>query len=159
MLKRFEPQAYALFRIVAGFLFAMHGSQKLFGWPASQQGGGSLPPLMIAAGVIELVAGLMILFGFFARIGGFLASGQMAVAFFMAHFPNGWNPVVNQGELAVIYAFAFLFIAARGSAVWSLDALRDGSPERVSSDRAVVLTDDRLQPAPARELRTASRAR
>lgn len=127
MLNRFEPQAYALLRIVAGFMFAMHGSQKLLGWPASPQGGGgggSLPPLIMAAGVIELVAGLLIMIGLFTSIAAFIASGQMAVAFFMSHFPNGWNPLVNQGELAALYSFLFLYIATRGSGIWSLDALR-----------------------------------
>ena len=126
MFKRFESHAYALLRIVAGFMFAMHGSQKLLGWPANPQGGGggSLPPLMLVAGVIELVGGLLILVGLFAGIAAFISSGQMAAAFFMAHFPNGWNPLLNQGELAALYAFVFLFIATRGSGIWSIDALR-----------------------------------
>lgn len=129
MLKRFEPQAYALLRIVAGFMFAMHGSQKLLGWPAAAQGGGggSLPPMMMLAGVIELVGGLLILAGLFASVAAFVASGQMAAAFFIAHFPNGWNPLLNQGELAALYAFLFLYIATRGSGIWSVDALRGKS--------------------------------
>ena len=140
MLKRFEPQAHALLRIVAGFLFAMHGSQKLFGWPANAAagGGGSLPPLILTAGVIELAAGIMILVGLFAGVAAFLSSGLMAVAFFMAHFPSGWNPVVNQGELAAVYSFLFLYIAAHGSGIWSIDAARARStqPELVELRRA-----------------------
>lgn len=125
MLKRFEPHAYALFRIIAGFLFTMHGSQKVLGWPANaQSGGGSLPPMILTAGLIELVAGLLILFGLFAGMAAFLSSGLMAAAFFMAHFPSGWNPLVNHGELAALYSFVFLFIATRGSGIWSIDALR-----------------------------------
>lgn len=127
MLKRFEPQAYALLRIIAGFMFMMHGSQKLLGWPANPQGGGggSLPPMMMAAGVIECIAGLLILSGFFAGFAAFIASGEMAVAYFMAHAAaNGWNPLVNHGEPAALYAFVFLYIAMRGSGIWSIDALR-----------------------------------
>ena len=126
MLKRYEPQTYALLRIVAGLLFAMHGSQKLLGWPPSEGGGGggSLPPLMLAAGVIELVGGLLIAIGLFTSIVAFIASGEMAVAYFMAHFPSDWNPLVNKGELAALYAFVFLHFAARGSGIWSVDAAR-----------------------------------
>lgn len=127
MLKRFEPQAYALLRIVAGFMFAMHGSQKLLGWPANPAaggGGGGLPTIMLVAGVIELVGGILILAGLFTTVAAFISSGQMAGAFFMAHFPNGWNPLLNQGELAALYAFVFLFIATRGGGIWSIDALR-----------------------------------
>jgi putative oxidoreductase len=126
MLKRFESQAYALLRIVAGFMFAMHGSQKLLGWPANPQGsgGGGLPPLMLAAGVIELFGGLLILVGLFASYAAFIASGEMAVAFFMVHFPKGWNPLLNDGELPALYAFVFLYIATRGSGIWSIDAMR-----------------------------------
>lgn len=126
MLKRFEPQLYALLRIVAGFLFMMHGSQKLLGWPPSDMGGGGgkLPPMMMVAGIIELVGGLMVLLGLFAGVAAFLASGEMAAAYFMAHAPQSWIPLVNKGELAALYAFLFLYIAGRGSGIWSVDALR-----------------------------------
>ena len=123
MLKRFEPHAYALVRIVAGFMFAMHGSQKLLGWPASAGSGGDLALLVTVAGAIELVAGLLILFGLFAGFAAFISSGQMAVAFFMVKFPHGWNPLVNQGELAALYSFLFLYIATHRSGIWSIDAL------------------------------------
>ena len=135
MLKRFEPQAYALLRIVAGFMFAMHGSQKLLGWPANPAGGGggSLPTIMLVAGVIELVGGILILLGLFTTIAAFISSGQMAAAFFMAHFPNNWNPLLNQGEVAALYAFLFLFIAARGGGIWSIDALRGRGAARATA--------------------------
>ena len=105
-------------------MFAMHGTQKLFGWP----GGGdtvelaSLPGL---AGIIELVGGLMIAFGLLTSWAALICSGEMAVAFFMAHVPQHWNPLVNQGELAVLYCFLFLYMAARGSGIWSVDAARN----------------------------------
>ncbi|MCB2379387.1 DoxX family protein [Hymenobacter sp. BT635] len=119
----YASYAFALLRIVAGVLFAMHGSQKLLGFP----GDGSTVPvasLMGVAGIIELVGGLLIAVGLFTRVAAFLASGQMAVAFFMAHFPKGPLPIENQGEPAVLFCFIFLFIAAHGPGIWSLDGLR-----------------------------------
>ena len=123
-LGRFSPYCYALLRIVAGLMFAMHGSQKLFGWPI--HGPGALPPLMKAAGVIELVAGLMIALGFLASYAAFIASGEMAFAYFMQHAPHGPWPLFtggNNGEPAVLYCFIFLYIASYGSGVWSIDSL------------------------------------
>lgn len=119
-LARFAPHIYALLRIVVGLLFAMHGSQKLLEFPGDQ------PPVEIAslmglAGIIELVGGLMIAFGFLTRIAAFIASGMMAVAYFMAHAPQGPHPILNQGELAVVYCFVFLYIAAQGPGPWSVD--------------------------------------
>ena len=119
-LRRFEPQAYALLRIVAGLLFLFHGLQK-FGYV-----GGTAVPLasqMGVAAVIELVGGLLIMIGLLTTPAAFIASGEMAVAYFMAHQPRGTWPIQNQGELAALYAFAFLFIAARGSGIWSVDSL------------------------------------
>jgi putative oxidoreductase len=126
MLKKFEPQTYALLRIVAGVMFAMHGSMKLLGWPAMPNGGGGggLPPMMMVAGVIELVGGVMIAIGLLTSIAAFIASGEMAGAFFIGHAPHGLNPLTNQGELAVLYCFLFLFMAARGSGIWSVDSMR-----------------------------------
>jgi putative oxidoreductase len=119
MFPRFSPTAYALLRIVAGLMFALHGSAKLLGFPESM--GHQLPPLMMAAGVIELVGGLMIAFGVFASCAAFVASGEMAVAYFMGHMAKGgfW-PTVNKGELAVLYCFVFLYIAATGPGIWSV---------------------------------------
>jgi putative oxidoreductase len=122
-LGTYAPYLYALLRIVAGLMFAMHGSQKLFGIP-----GGKDPVALFSlfglAGVVELVGGLLIALGLFASIAAFIASGQMAVAYFMAHAPQGALPILNGGEAAVLYCFLFLYIAARGSGVWSLDSLR-----------------------------------
>lgn len=116
----YAPHLYALLRIVAGLMFAMHGSQKLFGWP----GDGNtveIASLMGVAGIIELVGGLMIAFGFLTSIAAFIASGEMAVAYFMAHASQAIWPILNQGELAVLYCFLFLYMAARGSGIWSVD--------------------------------------
>ncbi|NEM97626.1 DoxX family protein [Pontibacter burrus] len=122
-LGNYAPHFYALLRIVAGLLFAMHGTQKLFGWP----GDGDtveLASLMGLAGIIELVGGLMIAFGVFASWAAFIASGEMAVAYFMAHAPQAMWPLQNQGELAALYCFLFLYIAARGAGIWSIDGAR-----------------------------------
>lgn len=112
--------AFVLFRVVTGLLFACHGAQKLLGLF-----GGSrvTEPLMITAGVIELVGGLLVAIGLFGAVAAFIASGQMAVAYFMAHAPRGFWPIVNHGELTVLYCFAFLFIAVHGSGRFSLDSL------------------------------------
>lgn len=120
-LERFTDELYALFRIVFGLLFFSHGGQKIFGWFGGQKAPGGLPAV---AGWIELVTGLLILIGLFAGVAAFIASGEMAVAYFMVHAPNHWWPVVNHGEAAVLYCFAFLYIAARGSGIWSVDGLR-----------------------------------
>jgi putative oxidoreductase len=122
LIGRFSAHTFAILRIVAGLMFAMHGTQKLFGFPPMPSGmGGSLPPLMMAAGVIELVCGLLIAIGFFTGIAAFIASGEMAVAYFTAHAPHGLLPLENKGELAVVYCFVLLFISAHGAGVWSLD--------------------------------------
>jgi putative oxidoreductase len=119
-----EP-LYAVLRIVAGLLFAQHGVQKLFGMLGGQR---TDDPLMIAAGVIELGGGLLIALGLLTVPVAFLASGEMAVAYFKAHFPQGFWPIENGGELAALYCFLFLYIAARGPGVWSLDrAFRRGT--------------------------------
>ena len=121
-LQRFEPPIYAVLRVVAGLLFACHGAQKIFGM-FGEHGGGHLPPLMLVGGWIELAGGLLIALGLFAAIAAFIASGEMAVAYFMAHAPHGPWPIVNKGELAVLYCFVFLYIAARGTGPYGLDVL------------------------------------
>jgi putative oxidoreductase len=120
--ERYAPQLYALFRIVAGFLFMLHGAQKILGMFGGM-GGGTAPMLSLPwfAGIIELVGGTFVMIGLFTRPAAFVASGEMAVAYFMVHQPQGGWPIQNQGELAALYCFAFLYIAARGAGVWSAD--------------------------------------
>jgi putative oxidoreductase len=121
ILNRFSELFYALMRLAVGLLFACHGLQKLFGLfggPTVQLGS-----LMGLAGTIELVGGAMIALGLLTSWAAFVASGEMAVAFFKVHFHNGIWPIQNGGELAVAYCFVFLYIAARGSGRFSLDAL------------------------------------
>ena len=132
-LGRYSTYIYAILRIVSGFLFIWHGSQKLLGYPATQLPPGApapsgISPLMAVAGTIELVGGILIMIGLFTGIAAFLASGLMAVAYFMSHFSiQAFLPIVNKGELAVVYCFLFLYIASRGSGVWSVDSLFRGS--------------------------------
>jgi putative oxidoreductase len=119
ILGRFAPQCYALMRIAVGLLFACHGAQKLFGVL-----GGQRVPIASQfglAGVIEFVGGLMIAAGFLTGFAAFVASGEMAYAYFTAHVPRGLWPIRNGGELAVLYCFVFLYIACRGSGVWGID--------------------------------------
>src|SRR6188768_4467572 len=112
-----------------GFLFLWHGAQKLLGYPPRALPAGApapagLDPLMAVGGTIELVGGFLIMIGLFTSIAAFLASGMMAVAYFMAHFSmDKFLPLQNGGELAVVYCFVFLYIASRGSGVWSVESM------------------------------------
>ena len=128
MLGKFSPQIYALLRIVAGFLFACQGAQKLFGvlggFGGEPDNTAALFSMMGLAGVIEFGGGVFIMLGFFTGRVAFVCSGQMAAAYFMAHAGNTLFPIQNRGELSMLYAFLFLFMAARGSGIWSIDALR-----------------------------------
>ena len=124
-MKPYEAQTFAILRIVAGLMFLCHGTQKLFGWPIGLPAGMEIPAFVTyVASPIELGTGLLIAIGLFTRWAAFLASGQMAFAYWMAHGTKALFPIANQGELAVLYCFAFLFIAAHGAGIWSADASR-----------------------------------
>ena len=119
--------AYALLRIVIGLLFFCHGGQKVFGWFGGIDGKGGAAPLVSlfgAAGSIELIAGALIVIGLIAAYAAFIGSGQMAFAYFTAHFPNGFWPLENGGEPAILFCFTLLYIATEGSGIWSVDAAR-----------------------------------
>tara|TARA_B100000674_G_scaffold482876_1_gene485955 strand:+ start:2775 stop:3215 length:441 start_codon:yes stop_codon:yes gene_type:complete len=122
-----DSQAYALLRIVAGFLFIFHGSQKLFNFPLEFPY--PMSPLMQAAGLIEVIGGTMIMLGLFSRPIAFLCSGTMAVAYWMAHGLRDIFPILNGGELSALYCFIFLFIACKGSGIWSVDQIISGTNE------------------------------
>lgn len=127
-LGRYSTYLYAVLRIVSGFLFMWHGTQKLFGYPPSASGGGELSTLMAVGGGIEFLGGLLIMIGLFTSVAAFISSGTMAVAYFGWHFSmQAFLPIVNKGELAVVYCFLFLYIAARGSGVWSVESIFRGS--------------------------------
>jgi putative oxidoreductase len=120
-LERYTEHVYALLRVVAGLFFAVHGTQKLFGFP-----GGREPvqdTLMIVAGIVELAGGVLIALGLLTRPAAFLSSGQMAAAYFKAHAPRGFWPHLNGGELAALFCFLWLYVLFRGGGRFSLDAL------------------------------------
>lgn len=123
VLGPYTAMLHAVLRMVAGFLFFQHGLPKLFGGFGSQ-GAAELMSQMGLAGVIEVLGGAAIALGLFTSPIAFLASGEMAVAYFQAHAPRGFWPVANGGELAALYCFLFLYFAATGAGRWSLDALR-----------------------------------
>jgi putative oxidoreductase len=117
---RFSEHVYGLTRFVVGALFACHGAQKLFGVLGGHQM--THNPKMLAAGIIEFFGGSLIALGIAASIAAFIACGEMAVAFFTVHYPHGFWPIKNGGELAVLYCFFFLYVATRGSGHYSVDA-------------------------------------
>src|SRR5262245_15284641 len=129
-MRPFESQAYAVFRIVVGLLFLWHGMQKLFGFPEPMPPGA--PAFIVyIAGPIELAGGVLVMVGLFTSWAAFICSGLMAFAYWMGHglglnpqIPFSIFPLVNHGELAILYCFAFLFISARGAGIWSIDGSR-----------------------------------
>lgn len=122
-LRRYETQIYAAMRIVVGFLFVSHGVQKLVHLLATGEAP-MPPPLFYPAMLIETVGGALITLGLFTPWAAFICSGQMAVAYFIAHQPNGLIPLLNRGDPPALFAWIFLFIAAKGAGIWSLDSLR-----------------------------------
>ena len=125
MLTTWSPRLLSVLRIVAALLFIQHGTSKYFGFPMAGPGGPV--PLMSQAGlagVLEIVGGTLLLLGFFTRPVAFVLSGEMAVAYFTAHAPRGLYPLTNGGEVAVLFCFIFLYLAAAGGGPWSVDAAR-----------------------------------
>ncbi|HVU29381.1 MAG TPA: DoxX family protein [Sphingomicrobium sp.] len=122
-LSRWQPQLLAILRIVTGLLFLEHGLSKFFAFPVPFPVH-PLPPLLVAAGAIELVAGFLIAIGLFTRLAAFIASGEMAVAYWMSHFPKSPWPIANMGEGAILFCFVFLYLAAAGPGAWSVDGAR-----------------------------------
>ena len=127
--------AVTLLRVVAGIIFIQNGGLKLFGWFGGMPGGGALPPLLMAAGILEFFGGIAILLGFLTRPIAFILSGEMAVAYFIGHASQGhfFVPLLNRGQPAVLLCFIFLFLAAYGAGRWSVDAAlrrrRENNPE------------------------------
>jgi putative oxidoreductase len=119
-----SPRLLSVVRIIAGLLFMQHGLTKYFGFPVASPAGFQMLSLAGAAGAIEIIAGGLVAIGLFARIAAFLASGEMAIGYFMYHFPRGFFPQANGGELAIFFCFIFLYIAVEGGGPWSIDANR-----------------------------------
>lgn len=122
LVEAWKPRVLSLMRIVAAFLFMQHGAQKIFGYPAPQRGEFELFSLMGLAGTLELFGGALLLIGLFTRPVAFVLSGMMAVAYFMAHAPKAFWPLLNGGELAALFSFVFLYLAFAGGGAWSIDA-------------------------------------
>jgi putative oxidoreductase len=119
-ISAFAPQMLSVLRIVSGLTFLLHGTQKLVGIPAAQM----QPPLMLlfgAAGIIELVAGALIIAGFYSRLAAFIAAGEMAVAYWMIHAPNNLFPTNNGGDAAILYCFIFLYLVVAGPGIWRVN--------------------------------------
>lgn len=122
-LNAWQPRILSLLRIVTAFLFMQHGGMKIFGYPAEAHGAFELFSLIGLAGVLELFGGFLLLIGLFTRPVAFILSGQMAVAYFMAHAPQGFWPLNNGGELAAVFSFVFLYFVFAGGGAWSTDCL------------------------------------
>jgi putative oxidoreductase len=115
------PRVLSILRIVAALIFMEHGTQKLLGFPPSDSPGPALFSLGGLAGVLELVGGALLVLGLFTRPVAFILSGEMAFAYWMAHAPDSFYPVLNGGDAAILYCFVFLYLAAAGGGAWSLD--------------------------------------
>ncbi|NTF32663.1 DoxX family protein [Rhizobium skierniewicense] len=122
-LSRYQPYALAALRIITALLFIEHGTQKLFGFPASTMEG-SLPPMLLVAALLETIGGLLILIGLFTRPVAFVLSGLMAFAYFMAHAPKSSFPVLNGGDAAILFCFVFLYLVTAGPGALSVDSAR-----------------------------------
>ena len=127
-MRGYESQTYALMRIVVGLLFLWHGTQKLFDFPIAGARPDQMPvPMFYTAGIIEFFGGAFVMVGLLSRWSAFLCSGLMAAAYWIAHGTNSLFPIENRGELAALYCFAFLYIAAKGPGIWSVDGARGGA--------------------------------
>ncbi len=124
-LAKYQGQLLSILRIVSGFVFLQHGTVKWLSFPAAHPaaGSGSFQSMSGVGGVFELIGGVLIILGLFTRPVAFLLSGEMAIAYFWAHNPRSFFPIINLGEAAILFCFVFLFIAAAGPGPWSLDAM------------------------------------
>ena len=119
------PRVLSILRIMTALLFLEHGTQKLLGFPPSPNPGPALFSLLGIQGVIEIVGGVLLALGLFTRPVAFMLSGDMAVAYWMAHAPQSFFPVLNRGDAAILYCFVFLYLVLAGPGPWSLDAMRE----------------------------------
>ncbi len=125
-LDTWAPRLLSVLRIVTGLLFLEHGTQKLLSFPTRAGDAPELLSLLGVQGCLEIVGGVLIILGLFTRPVAFILAGNMAVAYFMAHFPRSFFPALNGGDAAILYCFVFLYMAAAGGGVWSVDARRAG---------------------------------
>lgn len=128
-LEKYQSQLRAILRIMTALLFMEHGTAKLLHFPVPQPGAPTpLPALLLAAAIIEIVGGALVVVGLFTRLAAFLMAGEIAVGYFLYHFPVSFWPIVNQGEAAILFCFVFLYISAAGPGAWSVDAMRMKAP-------------------------------
>lgn len=120
-LEQWSPQILSLTRIAFGITFVEHGTQKLFSFPLAPVGGLD-PSMLLFVGLLETICGTLVVLGLFTRIAAFLLSGEMAIGYWALHVPQSFYPIINGGEIMVLYSFAFLYFAAKGPGPWSLDA-------------------------------------
>ncbi|WP_119272931.1 DoxX family protein [Taklimakanibacter deserti] len=124
-LSRWSPQLLSVLRIITALLFFAHGSAKLFGFPFVEAlQGVPIGSIYGIGGIIEIIAGILLVIGLFSRLVAFIVSGEMAIAYFHTHAPQGFHPILNGGESAILFCFIFLYIAAAGPGPWSVDATR-----------------------------------
>jgi putative oxidoreductase len=124
-LEQYQPQLRALLRIMTALLFMEHGLAKLIHFPVAQPGvPDPLPPILLAAAWIETVGGALVAVGLFTRLAAFICAGEIAIGYFMFHFPQSFWPIVNMGEAAILFCFIFLYLAAAGGGAWSIDRMR-----------------------------------
>jgi putative oxidoreductase len=129
-LARYQPQLLGLLRIVAGLIYLSHAVVKLFGFPpGAEPGQVPLTSLYGAAGLVEIVASPLIILGLFTRPAAFFAAGEMAIAYWWVHAPSSFYPILNRGEVAILFCFVFLYIAAAGPGAWSVDGARTRRPD------------------------------
>lgn len=133
IVKTWTPRLLSILRIVTAFLFMQHGTQKIFGFPAPQRSEFDLFSLSGVAGTLEVVGGALLLVGLFTRPVAFLLSGLMAFAYFIAHAPKSFWPILNGGELAAMWAFLFLYLSFVGGGEWSIDHIRTSNRTRDNS--------------------------
>jgi putative oxidoreductase len=127
LLEKWQPQLLALLRVMTALLFMEHGTAKLFHFPVPQPGAPDpLPLLLLAAAVIEVIGGILVALGLFTRLAAFLMAGEIAIGYFLFHFPQSFWPIVNQGDAAILFSFIFLYIAAAGPGAWSVDGATSG---------------------------------
>ncbi|HEY0959792.1 MAG TPA: DoxX family protein [Novosphingobium sp.] len=127
-MNAWSPRILSLLRIVSALLFMEHGLMKLFHFPIAQSGAPDpLPTMLVVAAGLEIALGLLLALGLFTRAAAFLASGEMAAAYFIGHLPSGFWPGVNGGSEAILYCFIFLYLVFAGAGAWSIDALRNAT--------------------------------
>ena len=127
-LEQYQPQLRGLLRIMTALLFMEHGLAKLIHFPVAQPGvPDPLPTILVAAAWIETVGGALVAVGLYTRLVAFICAGEIAIGYFMFHFPKSFWPIVNLGEAAILFCFVFLYLAASGAGAWSIDGMRGKS--------------------------------